>query len=254
MPRLVLSYYNIVNVLTSNYLQPTIVKLYEQAHLAMDQYRKGKWPPTLSDDKVDAGVMKLIGRADFAPVKPQEATTPTESDYGENLQPNGVHPVLFEYMKHFENQSERTDNATLYPPLISTVNFIPEERMFPSVSPEFATTNGISVPHLPGESVKNANNINPLYHHSGLSNFTNQSFRSTDWPSNGLYGNPSALTNSIHGYPPHSTSQPFLYEDPLLDHGVGPLQDGHQQPQDQVWEQFLSTLMPTEAPQDSASM
>ncbi|PVG02734.1 hypothetical protein CPB86DRAFT_537491 [Serendipita vermifera] len=232
--------------------QPTIDKLYQQAHLAMNQYRKGKWPPTKPDEEIDAGVMKLIGRAGFAPEKPQEAITPTsESDHSENHQSNGIHPDLFEYMKQFENQSEKNGGSTsTYPTQMSTLNFLPEQRIFPSLIPGFTMNNGVHGSQPPSRSTKGFDTIHYVDPHSNHSNFTHPPFHPTDWPSNHIYGGPPVGMNSTGGYAPPISSQPFLYGDPFLEQGMGPLHPGQQQPQDQVWEQFLSTLMPNESSQN----
>ncbi|PVG02747.1 hypothetical protein CPB86DRAFT_780164 [Serendipita vermifera] len=210
----------------------TLFKLAEQAHLAISQHKEGKWPPTHPGDEVEVDVMKFIGRADFAPRKPQEVTTPiTVNGLSEDLQPSSVHPVLFEYMKQFEKPLVKNGSPTsTFPAQVSTPDFHPEQSIFPPVIPGLAASVDM---FRSGNSFDDTSTFGAR---PEPSNFMG-------WASGNPYAGPSSISNTLQGDPFDSSSQPLLFDDLLLDPGAGNDLNSKRQSQDQVWDQFLSTLV-----------
>lgn len=212
--------------------QSTLFKLAEQAHLAISQHKEGKWPPTHPGDEVEVDVMKFIGRADFAPRKPQEVTTPiTVNGLSEDLQPSSVHPVLFEYMKQFEGPLVKNGSPTsTFPSQGPTPDLHPEQDIFPPVIAGLAANADM---FRPGGLFDDIGTLEPR---PDPSNFMG-------WASSSLYGGPSIVSSSLQGDNSSAPSHNFLFNDLLLDQGAGTDPNSKQQSQDQVWDQFLSTLV-----------
>jgi hypothetical protein len=219
----------------SSGLQPTIIKLYEQAHLTMKQYKEGKWSPNASSDQTDADVMKFIGRADFAPKAEEVKIQMTGSDHSEEYIQNGAHPALFEYMKRFEKQPEKDVDPSIQPTQASAPNFLKQD-ISPQATSKFETFE-TQVPEQPLGDSDNKNGLDPLPELFGA---INQATRSTDWNSSTLYDNPLFISSSSQGRTPDTT---LLFEDLLVDQGVTAKHINDKEPHDQIWEQFLSTLM-----------
>ncbi|PVG02742.1 hypothetical protein CPB86DRAFT_539676 [Serendipita vermifera] len=228
--------------------KPIITKLHEQAHIAMNKYKEGKWSPDTSADEVDADVMKFIGRSDFTPAKPQEVTAkPTEGGNADESIGNGAHTVLFEYMKSFEGQPEKDLGAPS-----STPHLISEQDVLPHGTSGPTNNIGTFESYVPDRSLGHADGMNGLGLGPESYYATGQAPNSTRWPTNSLYDDISLNLDSLLGQAPNSSSQqPFPFHDPLAQR-PGPNQTNEQQLQDQVWEQFLSTLMPGEMPMDSS--
>ncbi|PVF91680.1 hypothetical protein CPB86DRAFT_791886 [Serendipita vermifera] len=221
--------------------KPIITKLYEQAHLAMTKYKEGKWSPDAAVDEVDADVMKFIGRSDFIPAKPQEAATrmigSSQADDSTGIE---AHPVLLEYLRRFENP---TNNDAVAPS--ATSQFTTKQDVPPHDISGHENTVGIFDSHVPDRSSgRAAGTHGPNLHLESSS--------STRWPPVGLYDNPSLSMDSLSGHPPEPPQQPFPLCDLLLYQGSGFCQFNEQKLQDQVWEQFLATLMPGEMSVDSS--
>ncbi|CAG8664569.1 3797_t:CDS:2, partial [Acaulospora colombiana] len=204
----------------------TIIKLTEQAHLAMSQFKEGKWPPVHQGDDVDVDVMKFIGRTDFAPRKPQEATTPsTVNGHSEDLQPSSVHPVLFEYMKQFEEPLTKNGSPTsAFSTQVSTLDFHPEQSIFPPVIPGLTANTDI---FTSGDSF---DDTSPLGSRPEPSNFMG-------WASSGPYEGPSLVSASLQG-DAFDVSQPFQFDDLFPDSEAGTDPNSKRQSQDQL--RFLS--------------
>jgi hypothetical protein len=210
----------------------------------MNQYKEGKWPPNVSTDEVDAGVMKFIGRTDFTSAKSSDATaSATAGDYTEESIENNAHKVLFEYMQHFENQGGQnasahsvypTDGPNPYPP--------PEQDIILQVIPELAT-GGTLESYLSGGLFENIGHGNDLDLHSEPSNFMEQTNRAANWPSSSLYDDPSMIPDALYGHVPNMFSQPFLFDDILPEQGtVG--HENEQVSQDQALERLFLNVMP----------
>ncbi|CAG8588114.1 14637_t:CDS:2 [Acaulospora colombiana] len=206
----------------------------------MESYKAGKWSPNTAVDEDDTDIMKFIGRSDFTPAKPQEATARIIG--GGNVDEsigNDAHPVLFEYMKHFESQ---TKTGAVAPS--ATSHFIAEQITPPHGIAGSTNNIGAFDSHVPDRL-----HVNDI-HSPGLrpgSYSTTQASNSTPWPSNSLYDDSHLNLDSLLGQTQNlSSQQPFPFHDLLSDHGSGFYQTNEQQLQDQVWEQFLSTLMPGE--------
>jgi hypothetical protein len=219
----------------SSVSQPTIIKLYEQAQLTMKQYQEGKWSPNTSSDQTDADVMKFIGRADFAPKAEEVKIQMTGSDHSEEYIRNGAHPALFEYMKQFEKQPEKDVDPSIQLTQAPVPNFLKQD-IFPQATSKFETFES-QVPERPLGDSDNKNGLDPLPELFGT---TNQATRSTDWNSSTLYDNPLFISNSSQGRTPDTT---LLFEDLFVDQGVTGNHINDKESHDQVWEQFLSTLM-----------
>ncbi|PVG02737.1 hypothetical protein CPB86DRAFT_780152 [Serendipita vermifera] len=216
--------------------QPTINKLHEQAHIAMDRYREGKWPPNTSIEEADADVMKFIGRTDFVTIKPERATaTVTTGSHKEESIGIDAHPVLFEYMKQFGNHDEEAS--------ASSSHLLPEQGIFSHDIPKPAYNIGLFDPQHSERFFEQVGNTNNPHTHSEPPSVPGQTFYTTGWPSNSLDDNSSFTLDSLHGGPPNDPSQALLFHDQLLDPGADLGRTNEQQSQDQVWEQFLSSLM-----------
>ncbi|PVG02739.1 hypothetical protein CPB86DRAFT_539401 [Serendipita vermifera] len=228
--------------------KPIIIKLYEQAHIAMTKYKEGKWSPDTAVDEVDADVMKFIGRSDFTPAKPQQAIAKaTGSSNADVSIGNDAHPVLFEYMKSFEDQPEKDLGG---PSSIS--HLISEQDVLPHGISGPTNIIGAFESYVPGRPTGHADGINGPGVHSESHYATERAYNSTRWNPTSLYDDASLNLDSLLGYTPDSSSQqPFPFHDLLLDQESGFCQTNEQKLQDQVWEQFLSTLMPGEMAADS---
>jgi hypothetical protein len=190
----------------------------------MSQYTAGKWPPTNPSSEFDVDVMKFVGQTDFAPRQPQEATTPsTVNGHPEDLQSSNIHPVLFDYMKQFEGKSEKEGDVSVYPAQASTLEFLAEQGLFPPVIPGLAAETDML---RAGDSFGDMDILG--------------SYSESSWP---LYNDPLLGSNSLQGRALDTSSQPLRFDGVFLGQRVGPDQVSGQQPQDQQWEQFLSTLM-----------
>ncbi|PVG02746.1 hypothetical protein CPB86DRAFT_861986 [Serendipita vermifera] len=215
--------------------QPIIIKLYEQAHASMNKYKEGKWLPNTFTDEVDGDIMKFIGQTDFAHTKPQEVTASGNGGaYSGEPFGGDAHPALFEYMKWIESQDAGVASSASHP--------IPEQDIFSQVISEPADNIRGFDPLTSHRSFGHVNNRDGPGQHSEPSNLIDQTSHSTIWPSRSLYDDPTLHLDSLQGQAPN-TLQDFLFHDLLLDHGAGPNQNNEQNSQDQLWEQFLSTLM-----------
>jgi hypothetical protein len=210
----------------------------------MNQYKEGKWPPNVSTDEVDAGVMKFIGRTDFTSAKSSDATAlATAGDYTEESIENNAHKVLFEYMQHFENQGGQNASAQSVYPTDGSNPYLPTEQdIILQVIPELAA-GGTLETYLSGGLFGDIGHRNDLGLHSEPSNFMEQTNRSTNWPSSSLYDDPSLIPGSLYGHAPDMFSQPFLFDDILPPQGaVG--HENEQMSQDQELEQLFLNIMP----------
>ncbi|CAG8588100.1 14636_t:CDS:10, partial [Acaulospora colombiana] len=213
---------------------PTIVKLHEQAHLAMNKYNEGKWSRNASVDGPDADVMKFIGRTDFAPAKQQDVTVKIAT---ENPFENEAHSMLFEYMKQFETQPEKPTGTPT-----STPHFIPGNSIFSYDMPGLGNSIGSFDSHTANRPLRQIDIVNDLVPSSESATTTSQMSHSTRWPSSHQHNSPHTPT-PIQGDSSNIPSQDFLFQDLLLDQGTGLGQANQQPSQDQIWEQFLSSLI-----------
>jgi hypothetical protein len=213
----------------------------------MKQFKEGRWPPNGPSDEVDADVMKFIGRTDFAPTKPRNATAPLTTNHPtEASLQDALHPVLYEYMKQFENQPEDEANtSSAHLSQTSSLDFDRDLETLPSVIAGPATDTGNFKSSLSEGLLRDANNMSTLGFDllSGSSNVTNGTSNLTSWTSSNLYEDPSLFLRTSQEHDPGAPPLPFLLDDALFNPTGGPCTIGEQQSQDQVWEQFLSTLM-----------
>jgi hypothetical protein len=210
----------------------------------MNQYKEGKWPPNVSADEVDAGVMKFIGRTDFTSAKSPNATaSATAGDYTEESIENNAHKVLFEYMQHFENQGGQNASAHSAYPIEERNPYLPTEQdIILQVIPELAK-GGTLETYLSGGLFGDIGHRNDLGLHSEPSSFMEQTNPSAPWPSSSLYDDPSVIPGSLYGHVPNMFSQPFLFDDILPGQGeVG--HENEELSQDQVLEQLFLNVMP----------
>ncbi|KAG8832047.1 hypothetical protein FRC17_002157 [Serendipita sp. 399] len=113
-------------------IQPVVTKLYEQAHLAMNMHKEGKWPPNdpnskSEDEEVD--VMRFAGRPNFVSVLDSK-DTPTSLSTPEPTTAGGSpphHPLLTEYLKKFQSCNDGDAHA------MNCIGFPPEQSMFPPI-------------------------------------------------------------------------------------------------------------------------
>ncbi|PVG02736.1 hypothetical protein CPB86DRAFT_780150 [Serendipita vermifera] len=227
--------------------QPTLVKLHEQAHLAMNRYKEGNWPPkgSSSEAGVDEDVMKFIGRRDFVATKSQETTRQVVTgDCTEDITQNGVHPALYEYMQWFGDRPENNANGPLtYSAQTSAPNFFSQPGAIPPAIPRPATNTGTFESYLPETLLMEVNNMNTLGSRTGLSDLTSHASDSTSWASSNSSNDPSLLFDPSQDHGLNVPSQPFLFDDLPLEPATEPSCGAGQQSLDQVWDQFLSTLM-----------
>ncbi|PVG02744.1 hypothetical protein CPB86DRAFT_539899 [Serendipita vermifera] len=212
----------------------------------MNRYKEGKWSPDTSIDEVDADVMKFIGRSGFTPARPQEFMTKATGGNGEDSIGNDAHPVLFEYMKSFEDQPEKNTGAPS-----STPHLISGQDTLPHGISGLPIHIGTFESYTPGRPTGYADDINGLGPESYYA--TGQTPNSTRLPPTSLYDDASLNLDSLLGYTPNpSSQQPFPFHDLLLGQGPAPGQTNEQQLQDQIWEQFITTLIPGEMSMDSS--
>jgi hypothetical protein len=223
-----------------------IVTLYEQAHLAMALHREGKWPPKENHAECRGGevdVMRFAGRPEFISRKEKEVNTPDTHGSGSSP-PNNAHPMLFEYMKQFENAADKDDSsASTYSTQTSSVAFTPEQSMLPSIVPGLdVDTNLFQSPNPDG--VFSNGHSNGFDFRSSL---MDQSLTPMNWPElDTMYYSGTGFTNGSQGLS-NGSSLPFLPGNPYSSQGVGPFPVNGQQSQDQMWEQFVTGLVPPEA-------
>jgi hypothetical protein len=226
-------------VLKSFGLQPTIIRLYEQAHLAMKQYKEGKWSPNASTDDVDVDVMKLIGRPDFAPAKTEEATISVATcDHTVESIPTSAHPALFEYMKQFEQQPDKGAGPTIQPTQPSVPHFLEHDMFLESIS-ELENKVGAFESQVSEQFLGDGDNESDLPR-PALFSITSQTSQSTNWHASALHGDPSLTLNPLQGRTPNTS---LRFDDLFLDQGATSNHSNEEESHDQVWEQFLSTLM-----------
>ncbi|KIM31057.1 hypothetical protein M408DRAFT_65857 [Serendipita vermifera MAFF 305830] len=130
-----------------SHAKPAIIKLHEQAHLAMSMYKEGKWPPKKTTEQQLAcsepgiDVMRFAGRSEFiSPLESKDVSTPETSAGGSP--PNQGHPLLFEYMKQFQPGSVYASEGAVIPP---------EQSLLPPIMPgsnEFGDLNGLYPPDM----------------------------------------------------------------------------------------------------------
>jgi hypothetical protein len=205
----------------------------------MKQYKEGKWSPNASTDDVDLDVMKLIGRPDFAPAKTEEATIPvTTFDHTVVSIPTSAHPALFEYMKQFEQQPEKGAGPTIQPTQPSDHHFL-EQDMFLEPISELENKVGIFESQGSDRFLGDGDNESDLPN-PGLFSVTDQTTQSTNWHASALHGDPSLILNPLQGRTPNTSLQ---FDDLLFDQGATANHSNEEESHDQVWEQFLSTLM-----------
>ncbi|PVG02733.1 hypothetical protein CPB86DRAFT_750555 [Serendipita vermifera] len=230
-----------------SHAQRTVVKLYEQAHLAMRLFQEGKWSMNGARDEIAADVMKFVGRADFAPTPTHGAST--SNSYSGIPLPDGVHPVLFEYMKRFEKHPERNHGPTSSPPARPSATLgLPTHQINPII-PGLATSNNSYSGNSTGLSIEN----------SDVADGNSPHFRSLEnpnlvtVPSGGALPDQLSAIEPLQGIPSSGTAYDILYEGtyPSLLQRVDPLHPDQRPPQDQVWEQFLYALMSPETLPDS---
>ncbi|PVG02749.1 hypothetical protein CPB86DRAFT_780169 [Serendipita vermifera] len=241
-----------------SHAQPTIVKLFEQAHLAMDRYQEGKWQPSGSRDELATDVMKLIGRSDFAlPNEHIERATDVPNSHGKFSLPTDAHPTLFEYMKQFEGQSHQNDNTPLTDPIqLSAASFATDSAVSSSVAP---TAIGYTEPfgaHLHNGPHQGGDFANGFNFHTKRSNYPGETSNTTDWSSSIFYESQLSTMGNHQGNTVNVPVSYSSYTDAYLSQGVEGYYShvGEQPPQDQVWDQFLSILIPSDTDPGATSI
>ncbi|CAG8672171.1 9005_t:CDS:2 [Acaulospora colombiana] len=234
--------------------KPTIITLFEQAHHAMDRYREGNWPSTGARDELATDVMKLIGRSDFALTgENTERTTHVPGSHRRILLPSDAHPSLFEYIKQFESQSDRnSDTPSTDSIQASAPSFTVDSTIPSSVAP---TATGYTEPfgsHLLNEPLQS--NSSGFESHTNRPNYAGPSPNPPDWSSSFFYDNQMSAMNNHQGNNANVTSSYPSYDGPYLVQGVDYAHLDGQPPQDQVWEQFLSILIPSDTNPDATSI
>lgn len=228
-----------------SHAQPAIAKLYEQAHLSMALYREGKWPPQtqtpgeMASVDPDIDVMRFAGRPGFVSAPdPPETTTNTPEYSAAGSSPGQAHPLLFEYLKKFQSDSEGEGQG----PACAT--FPPEQSMMPAIMPgsdAFVEYNESCMGHVSPTSHVNGNvslmdSCNPRG--SGP-------YAMADWATMlSSYETPSEVflagNQAIHtDHIPSSASSETQYS---MDTTGFPQQPGAEA--EYVWDQFLSGLIP----------
>lgn len=230
-------------------LQPVILKLYEQAHLAMALYREGKWPPndaehqfnTSGDSEMD--VMRFVGRSGFVSLsEPKESVSQASDTAGSSPQCTTAHPLLFEYLKQFQTEPDHNGAPTAEPP--SAIGFPPEQSMLP---PIMSGLDGMSfgdpfesnaVPPSVSSGMANG------YLHASDPTATRQGMAAMDWSGMGASNNILQYLNDVASPNGMPTSFPYAMEDTAT-WGI-PQMDPSAQIPDQVWQNFLTGLLPQE--------
>ncbi|PVG02750.1 hypothetical protein CPB86DRAFT_541207 [Serendipita vermifera] len=246
-----------VTVYCISHAQPTIMKLHKQAHLTMAQYREGKWPVTEPRDEAATDVTKFIGRSNFAPPTRQREVVPSISnDQGEVFLPTGTHPTMFEYVKQFEKQVDRSE-STQQTNVIQggTSTFAQEQGMLSSnvfgMTKDMQYSGSVPLTIIQRDAIT----TNDLEASGGVqASLATQASESINWPSNGFYEDLSSDLTSLQGYANNGISQPLVHDNLYLAQGTDPFQPSEQLSQDQVWEQLLSVLIPSDMTEDPTSM
>jgi hypothetical protein len=245
-----------ISGLCLTFYQPAIAKLCEQAHGAMTLYREGKWPPKEHDTEKGCGdrykdidVMRFVGRPGFVALQDPKDAGSTPDTTGSGSPPNTAHPLLFEYLKRFQTDADSEDSSSNGPP--STIGFPPEQSMLPPImygldgmtfhdpfTSDISTmpeTNG----HAPGFPFTAA--FDPLLAPASSNNM--------DWAgmlsSHGLGYIPETFN-------PDTMSLPYV-QDEATAFNMSQFEPTGQIP-DQVWQNFLTGLLPQDNPAEVAAV
>ncbi|KIM31058.1 hypothetical protein M408DRAFT_275255 [Serendipita vermifera MAFF 305830] len=216
-----------------SHAKPVIIKLYEQAHLAMAMSREGKWPVKGTTEQQpasepDIDVMRFAGRPEFMPtLEAKDASTP-ETPVGDSP-PNQAHPLLSEYMKQFQPGSVYASEGAVIPP---------EQSLLPPIMPgsnEFGDLNGLYPPDMyPSIGINNSPAFDPSVSQAPtvdwMAQLSSQGMQTNSFLGGGViqdmgFASMSAKDDfpNIHGLPEAgATSDPF-------------------------WDQFISGLIPRDA-------
>ncbi|PVG02732.1 hypothetical protein CPB86DRAFT_537750 [Serendipita vermifera] len=233
-----------------SHAQPVIVTLYEQAHLAMALHREGKWPPTETHASCGAGavdVMRFAGRPDFvSTISRKETGNSTPETHSGGSPPNNAHPMLFEYLKQFENRADKDDGtSSTYSAQTPSVGFAPDQSMLPPIIPGLDADVDPFRPPNPDGLFLNGQ-LNGL-DFSALPSLAEQTFTPMGWPElDTMYYNQTGFPGGIQGFPSNVATLPFLPGNSYPAQSAGAFPVNGQQPQDPMWEQFVNGLVPNE--------
>jgi hypothetical protein len=214
----------------------------------MRLYKEGKWSAKETHYKATADVMKFIGRTDFPPsIQQGETATSTPESQKDIFLPNDAHPVLFEYMKQFENWPEEQGKSMPSTTFPTTATRVATGILHPTaprmaVNTEFFQLHSSEVPFMRDD---NTNNVYP----QSTIPANPQEFDWASWTSGHLY-NDQLLMSALQRNPPNSAADSSMYGGPYAPTGTEAFYGNQPPPQDRIWEQFLSTLMPSEGAQD----
>ncbi|CAG8718953.1 16203_t:CDS:1 [Acaulospora colombiana] len=211
----------------------------------MAQYQEGQWPMTEPRDEVAADVTKFIGRSNFvSPTKRGETVSSITNEQREIFLPTGTHPTIFEYVKQFETQADRSDRAQPTDVIEGTTSNIAQEQDMLS-SRVSGLPRNIQYPESASLTVLHRDAVNTSeLEPSGQAGFVAQASESIIWPSNSLYGDSSSELTNLQGYAGSGIPQPLVHDDLYPAQGTDPFQLSEQISQDQVWEELLSVLIP----------
>jgi hypothetical protein len=215
----------------------------------MVQYQEGKWPLSEPRDEAATDVMKFIGRSDFAPsTRSGETASSNYKGQKEIYLPTGAHPALFEYMKQFEKQSNGSPNIDVTHG--ATLGLIQQPGILSPPTPGITNNiqgSGIS---LTTDATQTINYIDELSSSLAPSRSANQALDPMNWPSNSLYNYQPSNSASLQGQPIDTTTESLLHDDLYLTQTVDPFHPNEEIQQGQIWEQFLSMLIPSDITPD----
>jgi hypothetical protein len=232
------------------FYQPAIAKLAEQAHAAMALYRGGQWPPKENDAEKACGgrykdmdVMRFVGRPGFVALQDHKDVASTPDTTSSGSPPNTAHPLLFEYLKRFQTDTDSDGSLSNGPP--SAIGFPPEQSMLPPImsgldgmtlhdpftfdTSTMPETNGHATgfPYTP--------TFDPLLAPASSNNM--------DWA--GLLSS-HGLGYTPETFNPNTLSFPYV-QDEATAFSMSHFEPTGQVP-DQVWQNFLTGLLPQENP------